>query len=271
MSLANRLVVATARLSVIVAIALTGCSRNSQREETLVVFAPASLRDAFSTLGHEFERAHETSTLVFNFAGTQELRAQLEQGARADAFASADDRHMGELARVGRVVEPVIFARNEPVVVVASEAESTIRSLADLPAARRVVIGASEVPIGRYSLQILDRANEKLGDDFRARVERNVVSRELNARQVLAKVTLGEADAAIVYRTDALSPNASVKALTIPPDINVLADYSIAMVSDAAHPALARDWIAFVTSRTGGDALAAAGFLPAPPTLMSAP
>jgi len=117
------------------------------------------------------------------------------------------------------------------------------------------------VPIGRYSLQILDNASKALGNDFRARVEEHVVSRELNVRQVLAKVTLGEADAAIVYRTDVATDEGAVGVVTIPPELNVLAEYPIAVLEGAPHPELARAWVALVLSVEGQTALSMAGFV----------
>ena len=226
-----------------------------------MVFAATSLRDAFTGMSEAFKHAHPGLELTFNFAGTQELRTQLEQGAAADVFASADQRHMGELLKAGRVSAPVTFARNEPVIVVAKEAEQSIRGLADLPAASRLVFGTAEVPIGRYTLQILDNAAKKLGPDFRAKVEAKVVSRELNVRQVLNKVKLGEAEAGFVYRTDAMSaPELSVVA--IPTEQNAIAEYPIAAVTAAPHPELARAWLEFVRSAVGQSALQRAGFLP---------
>jgi molybdate transport system substrate-binding protein len=226
------------------------------------VFAASSLRDAFTALSSAFKAAHPGVELTFNFAGSQELRAQIEQGASADVFASADTKHMEALRTASRVQAPVLFAHNEPVVVVAKESASKVKSLADLPGLERIVLGAAEVPIGRYSLQILERASASLGADFRARVEAKVVSRELNVRQVLSKVSLGEAQAGIVYRSDALSAKDAVVTLTIPPEQNVMADYPIAVVADAAHPLLARAWLALVSSEEGQRALTAAGFRP---------
>lgn len=211
-------------------------------------------------MGEEFKRAQPGVELTFNFAGTQELRTQLEHGAAVDVFASADQRHMEELVRASRVTSPVLFARNAPVVVVSTEATSTVRSFADLPKAARIVIGTPEVPIGRYALQILDRAQSTLGADFRARVEANVASRELNVRQVLTKVSLGEAQAGIVYRTDAASASGKVTVVDIPPDINVIAEYPIAVVNGAEHPQLARAWVDFVLSAAGQRAVVSAGF-----------
>ncbi|WP_437877411.1 molybdate ABC transporter substrate-binding protein [Sorangium sp. So ce513] len=247
-------------------VSVAGCkgsepARGQGGEDRLVVFAAASLRDVFTALGEDFERAHAGVDVTFNFAGTQELRAQLEHGAAVDVFASADRRHMDELVEAGRAAGPVVFARNEPVIVVARESAGAIRGLADLPAASRVVLGAPEVPIGRYTQAILDRAAGPLGADFRARVEARVVSRELSVRQVLTKVRLGEAQAGVVYRTDAQAGQDGVAIVPIPPDINVVAEYPIAVVTGAAHPGLARAWVDLVLSEAGQSALRRAGFV----------
>jgi molybdate transport system substrate-binding protein len=215
-------------------------------------------------MGEDFKGTHPGVTLNFNFAGTQELRTQLEQGANADVFASADPRHMAELVRAGRALSPITFARNEPVIVVSREAKGSIRALSDLPSASRIVIGAPEVPIGRYTKQILTRAEATLGADFRARVEAKVVSQELNVRQVLSKVRLGEADAGIVYRTDALT-TPEVTLVAIPEAVNVVAEYPLALVTNADHPYLAKAWVDYVGSAAGRSFLLRAGFLPPEP------
>jgi molybdate transport system substrate-binding protein len=154
-----------------------------------------------------------------------------------------------------------VFVRNEPVIVVAKEAIGKIHGIGDLLLADRIVVGAPEVPIGRYTRQILDRASSRFGADFRSRVEARVVSRELSVRQVLAKVSLGEAEAGVVYRTDAATAADRVGTLTIPSELNVIADYPIAVVAGAAHPNLARAWIDFVLSAEGQRTLGGAGFL----------
>ncbi|WNG62835.1 molybdate ABC transporter substrate-binding protein [Archangium gephyra] len=252
-------------LAPLMILAITGCKRSEPaapvQEDRLVVFAAASLRDAFTAMGEEFKRAHPGVELTFNFAGTQELRTQLENGAAVDVFASADQRHMEELVRASRVQGPVVFARNEPVLIVARESAATLKGLGDLPGADRIVIGVPEVPIGRYTLQLLDKASAALGPDFRSRVEGKVVSRELNVRQVLAKVSLGEAQAGFVYRTDAISAGDRVGIATLPPELNVIAEYPMGMVKGAAHPVLARAWIDFVLSADGQRALQRAGFI----------
>ncbi|AKJ04145.1 molybdate transport system substrate-binding protein [Archangium gephyra] len=273
MNLGKALLRALALASLMV-LAVTGCKRPeadaSVQEDRLVVFAASSLRDAFTAMGEEFERTHPGVELTFNFAGTQALRTQLENGAAVDVFASADQRHMDELVQASRVQEPAVFARNEPVLIVSRESAATLQGLGELPKAERIVIGVPEVPIGRYTLQILDKASAALGPDFRSRVEARVVSRELNVRQVLAKVSLGEAQAGFVYRTDALSAGDRVRIVALPPELNVIAEYPIGRVTGAAHPVLARAWIDFVLSADGQRLLGRAGFA-APSGRSSAP
>jgi len=227
-------------------------------ENKLVVFAAASLRDAFTTMETDFVWEHRGVEVIFNFAGSQQLRTQLGQGAPADVFASADRTNMDALIQSSKAV-PVIFARNEPVVVVTKDAATKVHTFADLPAAERIIIGVPEVPIGRYTLQILDRASKKLGPEFRRGVEAKIMSRELDVRHVLAKVTLGEADAAIVYASDARVARDRVAVVPIPPDVNVIAEYPISVVANPAHPQLARAWIEFVLGK-GQQALLDAGF-----------
>ncbi len=226
----------------------------------LTVFAASSLRDAFQDLGRSFEQQHPGTSLSFNFAGSQELRTQVEHGARADVLASADPRTLRALADAGLALQPQVFARNEPVIVVPAGNPAGIHSLADLPRARRLVVGAPEVPIGEYTVRILEAASRRYGPAFGAAVEARVASRELNVRQVLAKVALGEADAAIVYRTDALASRGAAEVISIPPQLNVVAEYPIAVLRGAPRPGLARAFVELVLSSAGQAVLARHGF-----------
>jgi molybdate transport system substrate-binding protein len=234
----------------------------ADRQE-LVVFAAASLREAFEGLAASFERAHPATEVRLNLAGSQELRTQIEQGARADVFASADLTHMGLLEKQGLVESPATFARNEPAIVVPRGNPAGIHALTDLPRTRRLVVGAPQVPIGRYTVEIFAAAARKHGAALRAELEASIVSRELNVRQVLAKVILGEADAGIVYRTDAQAGKGKVEVIPIPPDLNVVAAYPIAVVKGSASPKLARAWLDLVLGPEGQRRLVGAGFLPA--------
>ena len=170
----------------------------AKAKNELTIFAAASLREAFEGLAAGFEQARPGTKVRLNLAGSQELRTQLEQGARADLFAAADLENLGVLERAGLVEKAVVFARNEPVIVVPRGNPAGIHGLTDLPRTKRLVVGAPEVPIGGYTVKIFDAAARKYGADLRARLEASIVSRELNVRQVLAKVMLGEADAGIV-------------------------------------------------------------------------
>lgn len=230
----------------------------------LVVFEAASLKEAFATLAARFEQDHAGTHVVTNTAGSHELRAQLEHGAVADVFASADQRHMNALATEGLVVGPALFACNEPVVVVRSGLAASLKTFVDLPRAERIVVGAPEVPIGAYTVQIWQKVAAKVGADFAARLQAKVVSHELNVRQVLAKVVLGEADAGIVYRSDAISAKGKVALVEIPQELNVTAAYPIAVLKAAPSPDLARAFIDLVHSPAGATVLREAGFVPCP-------
>ncbi len=164
----------------------------AEPEENLTVLAASSLTEALGTIEGDLERASPALSLSTTFAGSQVLRLQIEQGAPADVFLSADEAHVDALLRAGLVVEPVLFAHNELVVIVPPSNPAGIESLEDLPRARRLVIGDASVPVGRYTRAMLARAG--LADA----VLPNVVSEESNVRLVRAKVELGEADAAVV-------------------------------------------------------------------------
>src|SRR5262249_39265715 len=116
--------------------------------DELTVYAAASLREVFEDLGRQLEAKVAGSKVAISFAGSQELRTQIEQGARVDVFASADTKHMAALEKAGLVVGPRVFARNEPVIIVPKDNPAGIKTLADLARARRLVIGTPEVPIG---------------------------------------------------------------------------------------------------------------------------
>ncbi len=164
-------------------------------------------------------------------------------------------------SRGGLVVAPALFACNEPVIAVRSGLGATIKTFADLPRAERIVIGAPEVPIGAYTAQIWRKAAAKYGAALAAQIEAKVVSRELNVRQVLAKIVLGEADAGIVYRSDAIAAKGKVVMVEIPPEINVTAAYPIAALKAAPNPALAHAFIDLVRSPAGAALLREAGFV----------
>src|SRR5512140_81534 len=176
------------------------CAAN---RHALVVFAASSLREAFGDVGAELRQQSAQADVQFNFAGTQDLATQLRHGARADVFASADERQLEQLVREGLVEPPRVFACNALVVIAPAQNPAQLHSLEDLPKARRLIIAAPEVPAGRYAEEVIARAQAVYGAAWGDAVRARLVSRELNVRQVLSKVALGEADAGLVYRTDA--------------------------------------------------------------------
>ena len=228
--------------------------------QDLTVFAAASLREVFQSIALTFEKQHPNLKVRFNFAGSQDLRVQIEQGAKVDVFASADWKHMKSLATQGLVAEPRVFARNLPVVVVPKNNPAKVQTFADLAKVTHLVVGAPEVPIGAYTENIFAAAEKLNGKAFADKVRANVRSRELNVRQVLTKVALGEGDAGIVYKTDALTMPDKVQVIEIPSAINVVAEYPIAALKAAPHAELARDFVKLVLSKEGEKVLTAAGF-----------
>ncbi len=224
----------------------------------LHVYAAASLTDAFVDLERAFERRHPGTDVTLTFAGSQVLRLQIEHGAAADVFASANLEHMRALQDAGRVLPHQIFAHNELVVIVPPDNPAKVHALPDLAQTRRLVVGAGNVPVGAYAREMLTRADAQR-PGFADEVLSRVVSEESNVRQIRAKVELGEADAAIVYRTDATSSN-RVHTVEIPAEVNTRAAYPIAVVKGSSHDQQARQWIAFLGSPTGVEILHKHGF-----------
>ncbi len=193
--------------------ATTSSGEATTAQTSLTVFAAASLTDAFQTISKNFSTAHPGVDVVFNFAGSQQLAQQIGQGAPADLFASANASQMAVAIESGRVVSGAeqLFVRNRLVVVTPVDNPAGIATLADLAKpGLQIVLATKEVPVGQYALDFLDKAEADgtLGAGYRDAVLANVVSYEENVRTVLAKVTLGEADAGIVYRSD-VTPTAA--------------------------------------------------------------
>lgn len=230
----------------------------------VTVFAASSLTEAYRQIGAAFQQANPGVTVEFSFAASSTLAAQIEQGAPADVFASADEVNMRKVTDAHLIAgEPVTFARNVPVIVVPASNRAGIATPKDLarPGVKLVLAGP-EVPIGNYARQVIDRlaADPANGAAFREAALRNIVSNEANVRAVLTKVELGEADAGIVYRTDARVSGDRVKTVEVPAGVNVAATYPAAVVAASKNPEAARAFVAFVTGTEGQRALAAAGF-----------
>lgn len=245
----------------------SGSSAEGGVSGDVTVFAAASLTDAFEEIGDAFEAANEGVSVEFNFAGSQALRTQLEQGAPADVFASANDPQMDLAGEAGEIAgEAVEFAHNVLVVIVPGSNEAGIETLEDLARpGLKIVLAQPEVPAGQYSRAFLDAASADgaLGADYGDRVLANVVSEETNVRQVVTKVQLDEADAAIVYASDVTAEIADdLTVIEIPERLNQIASYPIAMTKEAGNPSAAAAFIDFVLSSEGEAILAAHGFRP---------
>jgi molybdate transport system substrate-binding protein len=226
------------------------------------------LTEAFTELGGQFESENPGTEMTFNFAGSQQLVQQIAQGAPADVFASADRKQMAAAVESGRVDSDGVqtLLTNQLVVITPKDNPADVQSLADLARpGLKMLLAAEAVPVGRYSLEFLDKASQdpELGAGFKEAVVKNVVSYEENVRAVLSKVQLGEADAGIVYTSDVASTGAgALGTLEIPDSLNVVATYYIAPLEDSPAPDLARSFIDYVLSPPGQQILSSYGFLP---------
>jgi molybdate transport system substrate-binding protein len=232
----------------------------------LVVFAAASLTEPFSELAPPFGAANGGARVSYNFAGSPQLRTQLEQGAKADVFASANKEQMDAALKSGVVTgETPVFAQNKLVVITPKENPGKIEQLEDLARpGLKLVTTARNVPVGQYTRDALAKMSRdaRFGPDFQARVSANVKSEEADVKQVVAKVQLGEADAAVVYSTDVSARVAAdLRTIAIPDQFNTIADYPIAQVRDARQPDLARAFIAYLVSGRGRDVLKKYSFI----------
>ncbi len=235
---------------------------SSAAAANLTVFAAASLTDAFTELGRAFD-AQTGNRTAFSFAGSQVLRTQLENGAGADVYASANDAQYSPLVSKGLVAAGQAFVRNK-LTLIAPKNNPALKTLNDLTRpGLKLVIGDRAVPAGDYTRRMLaaiDRAGT-YGKDFSARTLKNVVSEETNVRQVALKVQLGEADAAVVYATD-VTPTLKplVRVIPLPSRFNQNASYPIGVLKGSASPEAAQAFVTYVQSAAGQQILRKWGF-----------
>lgn len=234
----------------------------------LVVLAASSLTDAFGELAETLPKQASFAgvRILMGFGASTQLRVQLEQGAPADVFESADAAQMELAVRAGLIKgTPNVFARNRLTVIVPRENRAGIASLADLARPGvKVVTTARDVPIGGYTLQTLSKlaADPQYGSGFDARVLANVVSEEANVRQIVAKVQLGEADAGFVYASDITARiSADVRTLEIPERYQAPAEHVIGVTRSVRAPVLAQRFIDHVLAPAGQALLKRHGFL----------
>lgn len=231
---------------------------------TLNVFAASSLTDAFTEIGANFEAANPGVTVTLNFAGSQALRTQIEEGAPADVFASASGKEMDTAVEGKFVPDGVkqVFLSNQLVVILPADNPAGLEKLEDLAnPGIKIVLAAEEVPVGNYARQALELMNGSFGADFKDKVLANVVSNEDNVKQVVSKVQLGEADAGIAYVSDIVA-SPDLKTIEIPTELNVIAKYPIAPLAASENAEVARAFIDYVLSAEGQAVLQKWGFTP---------
>jgi len=252
---------------VAVALLLAACASPGAAAipKTLTVFAASSLLGAFTEIGKAFEAANPGLAVAFNFDGSQSLRTQLEQGAVADVFASANQKEMDALATQSLISNSQVFVANQLAVILPKANPANVQTLNDLARpGLSLVLAAEEVPVGKYTREALDKLDSAFGPGFKDQVLANVVSEENNVKQVVAKVQLGEADAGIVYGSDAVAAP-DLQTIAIPAEFNITAQYFVASLTSAPNAVLAEAFIAYVLSPDGQATLKKWGFTPATP------
>lgn len=237
----------------IVALLASACGGGGAAEprRPVTVFAAASLSEAFRAMQKQFTKDNDRYDLRFSFAGSQQLATQVSQGAPADVIATADRVSMSRAEPKTLHRAPTMFARNRLVIAVRPGNPLGIKTLADLSRAGvKVVLAAPAVPAGNYARQVLSKAH----------VNVNPVSNEDNVEGVVTKVALGEADAGIVYETDARSPARGIEAVAIAEDHNVLAEYFVMVLPKSKQKSGGDAFRSFLLSSPGRKVLERFGF-----------
>lgn len=219
----------------------------------ITVFAAASLTESFNAIAKQFEKKYPDVTVKFDFDASSNLAAQIQQGAPADVFASADEANLQKTVDSGDVVgPPQVFAKNRLEIAVESGNPKKIKRLSDLAEPGLVVVlCADAVPCGKYAAEAFTKAG----------VEVRPASKEENAKAAVSKVSLGEADAAVVYTTDVKAAKGDVGGVKIPDRQNVLATYPIGVVKHSQQSAGAKAWVRFLESKAARRTLQRFGFL----------
>ena len=222
---------------------------------TITVSAAASLTEAFGKIGTDFSTANPGATVTFNFGSSGTLATQIQQGAPADAFASADPANVDTLIQAGLVDDrATVFANNKLVIVTKPGNPKHVKTLADLVTVGVVSLCGETVPCGKYADQVLTSAGVTIPTD--------TITRGADVKATLAAVTTGDADAAIVYVTDAKTAGSAVTAVTIPDDQNAIATYPIAVLKATGNAPTTQAFVAYVVGPKGQATLKSYGFLP---------
>ena len=245
------------RLAVVAALIallpLTACGGDAEGSgTTLTVYAAASLTGSFGEIADRFEEEHDGVDVELSFGGSSDLVTQIQEGAPADVFASADTANMDELVDADLTgAQPQDFATNTLEIAVPPDNPAGVQGFPDLAKpGLNLVTCAPEVPCGAAARQAAERAGVTLSP----------VSEEQSVTDVLGKVTSGEADAGLVYVTDVLAAGDDVEGIEIPESDPVVTTYPIAPVDGSDEPDLAQEWIDFVLGDTGQSTLADFGF-----------
>lgn len=238
-------------------VATTTAPTTASLSGTIIVSAAASLTGTFNDLSTSFEKLHPGTTVKPNYGSSAALVTQIQQGAAADVFASASKATMDTLVQSGNVQgSPVIFAQNKLEIVVKKGNPLGINSLADLSKAKTVALCTQTAPCGAAAAQAFTQ--DKIT------IPESQVTRGTDVKSTLSAVTNGDADAAVVYVTDANTIGNTATAVPIAAADNVVATYEIATVKGTKEAAVAQAWIAYVTGPVGQTVLRKAGFLPPP-------
>ena len=248
----KRVLVAVAALVVLIAAQPVAAAPRPSGEIT--VFAASSLTESFDAIAKQFEKKYPDVSVKFDYDASSNLATQINQGAPADVFASADQDNLQKTIDSGAVTPPpIVFAKNRLEIAVEKGNPKKIKGLADLDKSELVVVlCADAVPCGKYAAEAF--AN--------ARVTVSPASKEENAKATLSKVSLGEADASVVYVTDVQAAKGGVSGVKIPDRQNVIATYPIAVTKDSRSSAAAKTWVQFIESKTAQTTLRRFGFLP---------
>jgi molybdate transport system substrate-binding protein len=224
---------------------------------SITISAAASLTEAFGEMGTDFTAAHPDAKVTFNFGSSGTLATQIQQGAPADTFASADEDNMNKLVSDGLVDgTPTLFATNRLVIVTKPGNPKHVKSLADLSNLSTVSLCGESVPCGKYAAEILQRAGVTIPE--------KKVTRGQDVKATLGAVTTGDADAAVVYATDARAAANRVETVAIPDAQNAIAAYPIATLKASGNKQTSRAFVDFVVSDDGQATLRSFGFLPPP-------
>ena len=230
----------------------SGGSSDAPKEKTLTVYAASSLTETFTELGTKFEESHDGVNVTFSFGGSSDLVAQIQQGAPADVFASADTSNMDKAVSDDAVEgDPVDFASNTLEIAAPPDNPAGVASLQDLAkSGTQTVICAPEVPCGAAAQKVQESAGITI----------KPVSEEQTVKDVLTKVSSGQADAGLVYVTDVQAAGDTVKGITFPESSSAVNTYPIATLADSKNADLAKEFLDLVTGTEGQAVLADAGF-----------